>query len=116
MNQDTAAAATAVTQEGPTREGELVIERRGMAPVPESARYGRVSRTFTVWFAPQVSPPPFFIGALVAAIGLSFWWGVIALIVANIIGTIPVGILATWGPKTPPERMPVSASTTTPRA
>ena len=31
----------------PTREGDLSIEAHGMEPIPESARYGSVGRTFT---------------------------------------------------------------------
>ncbi len=106
MARDTVPASS--THEGPTREGELVIERRGIEPVPPNGRYGRVSRVFTVWFAPQISPPPFFIGALVAALGLSFSQGVFALVVANIVGTAPVAALATWGPKTGMAQMPLS--------
>src|SRR6266511_266659 len=93
---------------GPTREGEFSVEQRGIQPVPESQRYGRVFRVFTVWFAPQISPPPFFIGALCVAFGLGFWPGLFSLIVANIVGTAPVAWLATWGPTTGMAQMQLS--------
>src|SRR5438094_9895689 len=85
---------------GPTKEGEFSIEQRGIQPVPTSSRYGRVWRVFTVWFAPQVSPPPFYIGALAAFVGLGFWPGLLAIVVANVIGTPPVAAFATRGPPT----------------
>jgi len=105
MAVDTVAAGS-----GPTREGEFTVEQRGIQPVPDSSRYGRVFRLFTVWFAPQISPPPFFIGALAAAefIGLGFWPAFFAIIVGNVVGTLPVAALATWGPQTGMAQMPLS--------
>ena len=51
----------------PTHEGDLSIEAHGFEPIPESARYGSVSRMFTVWFTPNLVPAAFFIGTLAAA-------------------------------------------------
>jgi NCS1 family nucleobase:cation symporter-1 len=41
---------------GPVRENQVSIEQRGLAPVPESERYGRTFRIFTVWLSPQFTP------------------------------------------------------------
>ena len=59
----------------PSREGDMTIEGHGMDPIPESSRYGSVSRVFTVWFTPNLVPAAFFLGTLAAAsfIGLGFW-------------------------------------------
>jgi nucleobase:cation symporter-1, NCS1 family len=93
---------------GPTGEGEFSIETRGIISVPPDARYGRPYRLFTLWFAPQITPVTFFIGALGPAFGLSFWQSFWIIIIANLIATIPLGILSTWGPSTGMAQLPLS--------
>ena len=94
----------------PSREGDLSIEGHGMDPIPESARYGSVSRVFTVWFTPNLVPAAFFLGTLAAAtfIGLGFWTALAAIVVGNFVGSILVGLLATMGPKTGMAQMPLA--------
>jgi nucleobase:cation symporter-1, NCS1 family len=94
----------------PSREGDLSIEGHGMDPIPESARYGSVSRVFTVWFTPNLVPAAFFLGTLAAAtfIGLGFWTAVAAIIVGNLVGSVLVGLLATMGPQTGMAQMPLA--------
>ena len=60
---------TAITQElgMPKGEGDFTIEAHGMEPIPATARYGSVSRLFTVWFTPNLVPAGFAIGTLAAA-------------------------------------------------
>jgi NCS1 family nucleobase:cation symporter-1 len=86
----------------PSREGQVVVEEQGIEPVPRENRYGSVFRTFTVWFAPNMVPPAFFVGTLVAAdfLKLGFASGLFAIVVGNLIGSSLVGILGTMGPKT----------------
>jgi NCS1 family nucleobase:cation symporter-1 len=93
----------AITQEGmPTHEGDLSIEAHGFEPIPETARYGSVSRIFTVWFTPNLVPAAFFIGTLAAAdfLKVGFVTGVLAIIVGTLIGSVLVGALSTMGPAT----------------
>jgi nucleobase:cation symporter-1, NCS1 family len=94
----------------PSREGDLSIEGHGMDPIPASARYGSVSRVFTVWFTPNLVPAAFFLGTLAAAnfIGLGFWTSIAAIIVGNLVGSVIVGLLATMGPKTGMAQMPLA--------
>jgi nucleobase:cation symporter-1, NCS1 family len=94
----------------PSREGDLSIEGHGMEPIPTSARYGSVSRVFTVWFTPNLVPAAFFLGTLAAAsfIGLGFWTSIAAIIVGNFVGSIVVGLLATMGPRTGMAQMPLA--------
>jgi nucleobase:cation symporter-1, NCS1 family len=94
----------------PTREGDLSVEGHGFEPIPESARYGSVSRVFTVWFTPNLVPAAFFLGTLAAAsfIGLGFWTALAAIVVGNIVGSILVGVLATMGPRTGMAQMPLA--------
>ena len=94
----------------PSREGDMSIEGHGMDPIPESARYGSVSRVFTVWFTPNLVPAAFFLGTLAAAgfIGLGFWTSFAAIVVGNLVGSVLVGLLATMGPKTGMAQMPLA--------
>jgi nucleobase:cation symporter-1, NCS1 family len=101
----------ATTGEGmPTREGDLSIEGRGMAPIPESARYGSVGRIFTVWFTPNLVPAAFFIGTLVTLdfLKLGFVTGLLAIIVGNLLGSFFVALLSTMGPKLGLAQMPAA--------
>jgi nucleobase:cation symporter-1, NCS1 family len=94
----------------PTREGDLSVEGHGMDPIPGSARYGSVTRVFTVWFTPNLVPAAFFLGTLAAAsfIGLGFWTSIAAIVVGNLVGSVLVGLLATMGPKTGMAQMPLA--------
>jgi NCS1 family nucleobase:cation symporter-1 len=94
----------------PTREGDLSIEGHGMEPIPASARYGSVSRVFTVWFTPNLVPAAFFLGTLAAAsfIGLGFWTSIAAIVIGNLVGSVLVGLLATMGPRTGMAQMPLA--------
>lgn len=93
-------APTVAPPGGPTAAGHLTIERRGIEPVPEGARYGRPARAFTVWFAPQITPVPFFVGTLVPSIGLGWWEGLTAIVVGTVVGAAAVSWLALMGPQT----------------
>jgi NCS1 family nucleobase:cation symporter-1 len=94
----------------PKGAGDLSLETRGIAPIPETARYGTVGRVFTVWFAPNIVPAAFFLGTLAAAdfIGLGWWSGLLAIVVGNVIGAALTGVLATMGPPTGTAQMPLA--------
>src|SRR5437667_6549635 len=94
----------------PTREGDLAIESRGMEPIPETARYGSVSRVFTVWFTPNLVPAAFFIGTLVTAefLKLGFVTALIGIVVGNILGSYFVALLSTMGPRLGLAQMPAA--------
>lgn len=86
----------------PTRAGDLTVETRGIAPIPVDNRYGSLYQVFTVWFAPNMVPPAFFVGSLAAAsfLKLGFASGLLAIIIGNLLGSSVVGLLATMGPRT----------------
>jgi nucleobase:cation symporter-1, NCS1 family len=103
--------AGTITHEGmPRHEGDLTIEARGFEPIPETARYGSVSRIFTVWFTPNLVPAAFFIGTLAAApfLQVGFVTGLLAIIVGNLVGSVLVGALSTMGPSTGMAQMPLA--------
>jgi NCS1 family nucleobase:cation symporter-1 len=103
-------AGTLAREGMPTHEGDLSIEARGFEPIPEDARYGSVSRVFTVWFTPNLVPAAFFIGTLAAAdfLKVGFVTGLAAIVLGNLLGSILVGILATMGPATGMAQMPLA--------
>ena len=103
--------AGTVTRDGmPTHEGDLSIEAHGFEPIPESARYGSVSRIFTVWFTPNLVPAAFFVGTLAAAdfLQVGFVTGLLAIVVGNVVGAALVGALSTMGPATGMAQMPLA--------
>ena len=104
-------AVTTTRDTMPSREGDLSIEGHGMEPIPESARYGAVTRSFTVWFTPNLVPAAFAIGVLAPVVGLGWWSGFLAILVGTAISSAVVGLLSTMGPPTgmaqiPAARMP----------
>lgn len=107
----------------PKGSGDLTVEARGMEPIPTTNRYGSPWRIFTVWFAPNLVPPAFFVGTLAAAdfLQLGFGTGLLAIILGNLIGSSVVGLLITMGPKTgmaqlPFARLPFGKSIVVPAA
>ncbi|MDQ2964468.1 MAG: cytosine permease [Chloroflexota bacterium] len=81
-----------------------------MEPIPAAARYGSVSRVFTVWFTPNLVPAAFFIGTLVTLsfLKLGFVTSIAAIVVGNLVGAVVVGLLATMGPRTGMAQMPLA--------
>lgn len=92
----------------PARTGDLALESHGMAPVPADARYGSVARMFTVWFTPNMELSGVFAGTLAVVLGLGFWEGLAAIVLGTVIGSLPVAILCTWGPRTGTGQVPLA--------
>jgi nucleobase:cation symporter-1, NCS1 family len=106
----------------PRRAGDLRdLEVWGIAPIPESGRYGGASRIFFPWFTGNMELSAVFLGTVAVAFGLGFELGAIALGVGLVLGAIPVALLSTWGPRTgtaqvPLARMPFGRSIAIPGA
>src|SRR5215475_11418588 len=92
----------------PSAAGDLSVETHGIAPIPEDQRYGSPARLFTVWFAPQVNMTGVFTGALAIVLGLGFWLGLLAMVIGTVLGSLLVGYLSTWGPRTGAGQLPNS--------
>src|SRR5258705_8460957 len=92
----------------PARAGDLSVETHGIAPIAEDQRYGTPRRLFTVWFAPQVNMTGVFTGALAIVLGLGFWLGMLAMVIGTVLGSLVVGYLSTWGPRTGAGQLPNS--------
>jgi NCS1 family nucleobase:cation symporter-1 len=92
----------------PSGTGDFSVETHGIAPVRETQRYGSPRRLFSVWFAPQVNMTGVFTGALAITLGLGFWLGMLAMVIGTVLGSLLVGYLSTWGPRTGTAQLPAS--------
>lgn len=101
-----ALSAPAFSGHRPTGPGDFSVETHGIAPIAQDQRYGRPRRLFTVWFAPQVNMTGVFTGTLAIVLGLGFWLGMLAMIIGTVLGSLVVGYLSTWGPRTGAAQLP----------
>ena len=118
MSADPRTAADAALQHpvtrhddsGPTSGSDLAIEWRGLQPVPASSRFGRPRELIPFWFALQLFPVAFFIGAVGAEafIGLSFWQGALAIVIGSALGAAIVASLSVMGPRTGAAQLPLA--------
>jgi NCS1 family nucleobase:cation symporter-1 len=107
------ASSSALTQptfsgHRPTGTGDLSVETHGIAPIAEDQRYGTPGRLFAVWFAPQVNMTGVFTGTLAIVLGLGFWLGLVAMVIGTVLGSLIIGYLSTWGPRTGAGQLPNS--------
>jgi NCS1 nucleoside transporter family len=77
------------------------VERLGIERISPAARvHLRITDNFTLWFSANLVISTVAIGALaVPVFDLGFWDSVIAIVLFNVLGSIPVGVLATMGPQ-----------------
>ncbi len=99
-------AARAYSGRMPSHAGDMAVETHGIAPIPPGNRYGSARRLFTVWFAPQVNMTVVFTGTLAVVLGLGFWLGLLAMVIGTVVGSLAVGYLSTWGPRTGTAQLP----------
>jgi nucleobase:cation symporter-1, NCS1 family len=83
-------------------------ETAGIAPVPESARYGRPSRVFFPWWSGNMELSAVFLGTVAAQLGLGFPLGAAAIVAGIVLGAVPVAYLGTWGPLTGTAQLPLA--------
>ncbi|MBO0511658.1 cytosine permease [Streptomyces beijiangensis] len=77
---------------------EGAIETRGLEPVPDSERTGRVRDLFPTWVAANISVLLLTMGAsLVAINGLNFWQALIVAVAAPIVSYGLVGLISIAG-------------------
>ncbi|MER6371660.1 cytosine permease [Streptomyces mirabilis] len=92
----------------PTAPGDLHVEARGIAPVPEDHRYGGPGRLFTVWFAPNLTMTGVFTGTVGIALGLDFSTALVAVVLGTLLGAVPTAYLGTWGSQTGAGQLPLA--------
>mgnify|MGYP002413160066 CR=1 FL=1 len=69
-------------------------------PVPASRKTMRIDRVFWSHFSPNLGPGGWVTGALLVSLGLDLKAGVLAILLGNIIGALPVALAAAVGPAT----------------
>jgi len=89
---------------------EQRIERYGIERVlPETRTHLRIFDNFTLWFSANLVISTVALGALaVPVFGLGFWDSVLAIILFNLLGALPVAFLSTLGPKLGLRQMTIS--------
>ncbi|UNO39717.1 cytosine permease [Streptomyces sp. MST-110588] len=81
-----------------TPETEGAVETRGIEPVPDNERHGRVRELFPTWVAANISVLLLTMGAsLVITNGLNFWQVLIVAAIASVISFGLVGVLSVSG-------------------
>jgi NCS1 family nucleobase:cation symporter-1 len=82
------------------RDQVLEVEPHGIEPVKDSERHGHPFNAFTLWFGANVEFATMTTGALMVSLfGLSFWQGIISVVIGNVIGVIFLATLSTFGPQ-----------------
>ncbi len=94
----------------PIPELERGIETHGIEPVSPRARaHVRIFDNFTLWFSANLVISTIALGALANTVfGLGFWDSVLAIIIFNVLGALPVAFLSTLGPKLGLRQMTIS--------
>lgn len=90
--------------------GESAIETRGLEPVPDSERTGKVRELFPTWVAANISVLLLTMGAgLVVFNGLNIWQVLIVAAVAPIVSYGIVGLISIAGKRGGSPGMALSA-------
>ncbi len=69
-------------------------------PVPAARKTMRLDRVFWSHFTPNLGPGGWVVGVLLATLGLGFREGVLAILLGNLVGAVPVALAAAIGPRT----------------
>src|SRR5208337_2069787 len=76
------------------------VEKLGIEHVPEDLRHGSPNRTFTLWFAANLTIADYVVGVLTTTVfGLSVAEALPVLALGNILGGLFLGLSAGMGPK-----------------
>jgi NCS1 family nucleobase:cation symporter-1 len=75
-----------------------MIESKGLAQVTPEESYGKPSHLFGLWMAVNVEFATITTGAIATGVfGLSVWDAVLAILSANVIGCVLLGLFSTYG-------------------
>ncbi|HMD79153.1 MAG TPA: cytosine permease, partial [Nitrososphaerales archaeon] len=80
-------------------DSSIEVEKVGIEHVPDQLRHGSPGRTFTLWFAANLTIADYVIGVLSTAIwGFTLSQALPILLVGNVAGGILLGLAASMGP------------------
>ncbi|MBB2189492.1 hypothetical protein HLH34_05875 [Gluconacetobacter azotocaptans] len=81
-----------------------LMEELGVAavsrPVPAARKTMPVDRVFWSHFSPNLGPGGWVTGVLLVSLGLDFRAGLVAILIGNVVGALPVALAASIGPAT----------------
>ena len=91
-------------------ELERGIETHGIERVPPTARYDvHIFENFTMWLSANLVISTVTVGALaVPVFSMGFWDSVLAIVLFNVLGVLPVAFFSTMGPKLGLRQMTIS--------
>ena len=75
------------------------LERRSIDPVPDAERHGHPRSLFTLWFASNMQITAAVTGTLTVLVGLHPLWALVAVVLGNALGAVPMALHAAQGPK-----------------
>jgi trigonelline permease len=77
-----------------------LIEKHTIGYVPPEDRHGKVRDLFTLWFGGNIAPLPIVTGALgVQIFHLNLLWGIVAIIVGQLVGGVLMALHSAQGPQ-----------------
>jgi NCS1 family nucleobase:cation symporter-1 len=75
------------------------VENRHIDHIPAAARHGKPWQQFFFWFGGNVNVFNVVLGGFTVALGLTFWWALIAIAVGTLLGALLIALHATQGPR-----------------
>ena len=75
------------------------VENRHIDHIPAGARHGKPWHQFAFWWGGNVNVFNVVLGAVTVAIGLTFWWALIAIGLGTLVGALLIALHATQGPR-----------------
>ncbi len=87
---------TAAARHGQARR---YVENRHIEYIPASARHGKPWSQFWFWAGANFNVFNVVLGGITVAIGLTFWWALVAITIGTLIGALLIALHASQGPK-----------------
>jgi NCS1 family nucleobase:cation symporter-1 len=84
---------------GPPRELPWYVETHHINQIPDEARHGKSWHQLLFWAGSNTNVFNIVLGGVVVAIGLTFWWALIAIAVGTLLGALLIALHATQGPR-----------------
>jgi NCS1 family nucleobase:cation symporter-1 len=81
------------------RPRRQVIEEHSYDYVPVNERHGEPRSLFFVWFGASAHVLTVVTGAIAIALGLNFWWALVAILAGNLLGAIFMALHSAQGPR-----------------
>lgn len=75
------------------------VETHHIDMIPAGARHGKPWQQLPFWAGANINVFNVVLGGVVVAIGLTFWWAVIAIIAGTLAGALFIALHATQGPR-----------------